>query len=303
MINLPQNDKLDVRILEKVLSDQYITLSYKLFWFKSILHFVVLGKKKIKFEELVNEMIATAWYMVAEYKLNLGYKDTLQKIVLHISYKYGISSSEPKKKIIEFLEGTEDPELIAMRKILYNYVPYRLISPFYDVELRRIPNTKPGLKNLTIMELSYSDEGSLYSFTDEKDTIIVNDIWFDYLYENQTIINGWLNYKLINYLQKKNPNVPGILFKLEPPLVKKLGAATKYWNEVGKVIPLKNIYMDEIINAENITRYGSMSIDHFIPWSFVMHDELWNLILSFKNVNSMKSNRLPDLDQSFGIIS
>ena len=26
MINLPQNDKLDVRILEKVLSDQYITL-------------------------------------------------------------------------------------------------------------------------------------------------------------------------------------------------------------------------------------------------------------------------------------
>jgi len=119
------------------------------------------------------------------------------------------------------------------------------------------------------------------------------------LYENQTIINGWLNYKLINYLQKKNPNVPGIPFKLEPPHARKLVAATKYWNEVGKVIPLKDIYMDEIINAENITRYGSMSIDHFIPWSFVMHDELWNLIPSFKNVNSMKSNRLPDLDQSF----
>jgi len=77
-----------------------------------------------------------------------------------------------------------------MRKILYNYVPYLLISPFYDVELRRIPNTKSALKNLTIMELSYSDEGTLYSFTAEKDTIIVNDIWFDYLYMNQTIING-----------------------------------------------------------------------------------------------------------------
>ena len=47
-----------------------------------------------------------------------------------------------------------------MRKMLYDYVPYRLISPFYDVELRRISNTKPGLKNLTIMELSYSDEGN-----------------------------------------------------------------------------------------------------------------------------------------------
>jgi hypothetical protein len=108
-----------------------------------------------------------------------------------------------------------------------------------------------------------------------------------------------LNYKLINYLQKKNPNVPGIPFKLEPTHARKLVAATKYWNEVGKVIPLKDIYMDEIINADNMSRFGAMSIDHFIPWSFVMHDELWNLIPCFKNVNSMKSNRLPDLDQSF----
>jgi len=28
-----------------------------------------------------------------------------------MSQKYGISSSEPKKKIIEFLEATKDPEL------------------------------------------------------------------------------------------------------------------------------------------------------------------------------------------------
>lgn len=39
-----------------------------------------------------------------------------------------------------------------------------------------------------------------------------------------------------------------------------------------------------------------MSVDHFIPWSFVLHDQLWNLIPTFKNINSSKSNKLPDLD-------
>ena len=43
----------------------------------------------------------------------------------------------------------------------------------------------------------------------------------------------------------------------------------------------------------------SISIDHFIPWSFVAHDELWNLLPTTKIINSKKSNRLPDLDEYF----
>lgn len=39
--------------------------------------------------------------------------------------------------------------------------------------------------------------------------------------------------------------------------------------------------------------------DHFIPWSFVMHDEPWNLVPMFKNMNSSKGSRLPNLDKFF----
>lgn len=35
-----------------------------------------------------------------------------------------------------------------------------------------------------------------------------------------------------------------------------------------------------------------MSIDHFIPWRFVLHDEMWNLVPTFKNINSKKSDNL-----------
>lgn len=299
MNNLPQDQKIDVRILERVLSDQYITLSYKLFWFRSIVGFVVRGKATLTFEEIVNDMIASAWYMVSEYKLNLGYKDTLQKLILFMTQKYKIPSNESKSKIIKFLEDTDDREIIEMRKTLYNFVPYRLITPFYEVELRELTNRNDRLTNLTIMELSYSDEKVLYSFSTQRETIIVNDKWVEYIITNQLIVKGWLNYKLINYLQKKNPNVPAIPFKLEAPKARSLSAATKYWNEVGKVMEIPDIYTGETINAENIRRFGSMSIDHFIPWSFTLHDEIWNLLPCFKNINSAKSNRLPNMERYF----
>ena len=36
-----------------------------------------------------------------------------------------------------------------------------------------------------------------------------------------------------------------------------------------------------------------MSIDHFVPWSYVAHDELWNLSPTTRSINSSKSNKLP----------
>jgi len=40
-----------------------------------------------------------------------------------------------------------------------------------------------------------------------------------------------------------------------------------------------------------------MSLDHFIPWSFVLHDRLWNLAPVSKSINSSKSDSLPVLDR------
>ena len=34
------------------------------------------------------------------------------------------------------------------------------------------------------------------------------------------------------------------------------------------------------------------SIDHVIPWSYIYHDDLWNLVYTHKSCNSSKSNRL-----------
>lgn len=44
---------------------------------------------------------------------------------------------------------------------------------------------------------------------------------------------------------------------------------------------------------------STFSLDHFLPWRFVAHDLLWNIIPTPKNVNSAKSDNLPNLTQYF----
>ena len=44
---------------------------------------------------------------------------------------------------------------------------------------------------------------------------------------------------------------------------------------------------------------NNISIDHFVPWSYVAHDELWNLHPTTRSVNSSKSNHLPEWNMYF----
>ena len=44
-------------------------------------------------------------------------------------------------------------------------------------------------------------------------------------------------------------------------------------------------------------------MDHFIPWSFVMNDELWNLMPMDPSLNGAKSNHLPKWEPFFNLFA
>jgi len=50
------------------------------------------------------------------------------------------------------------------------------------------------------------------------------------------------------------------------------------------------IYTGEPVSPEEFT------LDHFLPWSFVTHDRMWNLVPASRSINSSKSNSLPSLE-------
>ena len=55
-----------------------------------------------------------------------------------------------------------------------------------------------------------------------------------------------------------------------------------------------DIYTMRHFTKDALDSLGPMSVDHFVPWKFVLHDQIWNLVPTFRSPNSSKSDNLPD---------
>ena len=292
-MNLPEYQDLNIKYLQRLFDN--MSECYKLFWFQAITDEVAAGKTELRFDDLIDDMIVNAWYMVTEYKLNLGPADTLEALVLDAQRKTGLKSSEKKNVIIETIKGLKDKDLQKKKQVLTLNVPYRLQAPFM-ASLKGKDWDGPK-KDLAERINAYA--GIIYKFEliAGLDSIIdVNPLWAEYIKRNYEIISGWIHYNLITYLQRRNPNVPGLSSKLSPPQERNLEKVKKYWKVIMDIVPVREIY------GESVLEKRDMSIDHFVPWSYVAHDELWNLSPTTKSINSSKSNNLPDWDQYFPML-
>lgn len=298
MIYLPDEGRGEAGYLESMLSN--FSASYKLYWFKGIFDEVLEGKVVVGFSDIISRMIASAWYPVLYYNLNLGCSDQLADVIRFISEseRFAMSMESIPEQIIDFVNDCNDPELVKKKKNFENMVPYRLIRPFFEKELSiaKKNGVKDHALNSLIEKFSASNEESLYKIDKKSAQIIVNPRWVEYLKRNEAIVRGWLNYKLVDYLQKRNPSIPAIPYKIFPPVKRDLRLATNIWQKVLRYSGMSDIYTGLKFSIDNQSQFGGVSIDHFIPWSFVLHDELWNLCPTFKNINSKKGNRLPQKD-------
>ena len=293
-MQLPYSDELNIAAFSRLFDNK--SECYKLFWFQAILGEVCAGRLDILYEDLIDEMISDAWYMVTEYHLNLGPRDTLEKIVGHIYQKTHMLPSVRKQDILNWLKCCEDPAVIKYKKDLTQNVPYRLQVPFFESlrpkDLDCSPKKQAALINQQRRLMYYFDVVSGL-----QTVIHIDPDWAIYLKENQEILRGWIQYNMILYLQRRNPSVPGISDKLYPPQERKLEKVKKYWKILAELESFHEIYGGIEITKSNI------SIDHFVPWSYVAHDEFWNLHPTTRSINSSKSNNLPDWEHYFPLLA
>ncbi len=293
-MQLPYSDKLNIAALSRLFDNK--SECYKLFWFQAILRKVCAGEADIPYEDLIDEMIADAWYMVTEYHLNLGPRDTLEKAVSHIYKTAGIRPSVKKQDILNWLKQCEDVAVLRYKQQLSQNVPYRLQAPFY--EGFHADTWKCGVKELAFRIDQQKRLMYYFGAIAGLQTVIhIDSDWAEYLKENQEILRGWIRYNMIIYLQRRNPSVPGISDKLYPPQERKLEKVKKFWRLVSELDNFREIYGGEEITRKNI------SIDHFVPWSYVAHDEFWNLHPTTRSINSSKSNGLPDWQRYFPLLA
>lgn len=93
-------------------------------------------------------------------------------------------------------------------------------------------------------------------------------------------------YFLARFLSKLN-TVPQILEKVEREVTKR-ESLIRFATQFRALGESTCFYCNRGLNA------GELTVDHFIPWTFVFENRLWNLVPSCRPCNSSKADKLPD---------
>jgi hypothetical protein len=288
-VTLPHSFELDVAALSRLFDDT--ATSYKFIFFISYLDILrrrdFSANEPVSFRELTVEMLANSWYPHTYFKLSFGLQDK-------IASKLDSLNLEISQPILNF----RDTDKTLLRQTINNkilddslmrFVPYRLLRPFFEEDLIAL---RPHNLHSAIAQLAaqhFTERKPLYCFGKNRDSIIPHPVWVEYLRIHHPVIKGWAAWKWLEYMQRRNQGVPAVSSKLFPPQKRdSLKTQTEYWKLVLKHSDVRRIYTEERLSADKL------ALDHYLPWSFVSHDQLWNLIPTLPEVNSSKSDHLPE---------
>ncbi|MDT3401246.1 HNH endonuclease domain-containing protein [Mucilaginibacter terrae] len=280
-MNLPHQSDLPINLLAACFNNTVAT--YKFYWFLAIIGRVENGEMTIAKHSLFAEMVAHSWYTVNYFHLSFGKQDKLQRAIEEIKVIEHLTIDAKRDLIFKHLTQSSEKNTTKILQHFDAEVPHRFLSPWF----------KAGDKVLAYQYSQNLTNNCLYSVY--KDYIEINPNWLNYLKQNAGILKDFCYWNLAVYLQTKNPNVPDIPNKLNKvPMRKALGEQRKFWdiviNELGSV--------DCIYTNSKLT-VGHYAVEHFLPYAFVSHDLMWNLIPADPSFNSSKSDKLVPLEKYF----
>ncbi len=296
-------NELDIEGFSRMMKDP--SYCYKFYWLEAIVQLISENRLVATYDEIINEMIANAWYSVLEFHIHLSgiwgdgtIKDNLERAVLKLSELSDLPANASKIEIKNAI-AKFDRELHTEKQALTKNVPYKALSGFANKTGEHVSlDSSAGRMMAYYNKLSESDILLPYTFGSENGlcrTLTFSDAWVRMIKDNTVNILGWIQCEKVKWLQNNNPEVPGLIYKLAPldEKMRKLAHVRKLWDGILDLRNINDVFTDDEIDKKKY------DVDHFIPWSFVMNDELWNLMPMDSSLNSAKNNRLPNWDDFF----
>ena len=305
-IKVQYYNELDIQGFSQMLKDP--SFCYKFYWLEAIVNLISEGITETTFDAIIDEMIANAWYSVREFHIYLSglqadgmVRDGLERAILQLTELSTLPANASKIEIKNAI-GEYNSELKRFKEQLTNMVPYRALAGFFarskeKTEWNSIRRMTTYIKeindNITPLPYVLGESSKL------KKEVRFHQDWIKMIQDNTVNILGWIQYEKVKWLQNNNPEVPGLIYKLAPmdEKMRKLSNVRKLWQGIMKVQEIRDIFTGQPVKE---TQYD---VDHFIPWSFVMNDELWNLMPMDSSLNSAKSNRLPKWNPFFEVFA
>ena len=296
--SLPAQDGIDTLAFAETLAAT--TSSYKFFWLLALLK-ILKGRDyraadPIPFSEFIFVMLKRAKAPICRFNLSFGKHDDMLKHLKNIDRQIGDD--------VAWEKADAPPECPAFGRACANFaltVPYLWIRPFVANETAGAEGktrSKAKLNNAIAVALCKKAKGKIpppYVINNIETGgghIVIHPLWADYLSRNAGLVEGWCLWHFANFAQARNPNIPAIVAKLaadEDDRRKSLAEPRKFWREIlRKTGGMRCIYSRRELTA------GAFDLDHYVPWSFVGHDSMWNLIPVDSEVNSSKRDNLPN---------
>ena len=287
---LPKSNRVPVGALSQVFRNT--TNSYKYLFTLALLK--VIGRRALGYRDslvisladLKVEMLTIAWYPHVLFRLSFGQQDMVADAIDSLPPISGnVERTAGQHQLIRDHLQHADPSDRLMR-----YVPYRLIRPFFAKETRGLPDQTVNSRIAELCVDRRQGNKPLYAFTDDQQLIVLDQEWHAYLREHYGIVESWVLWKFLEYMQARNPNTPNIGAKLAPsPTRRSLVQERNIWRrciESGSN-RISCPYSGEVLGPV-------FALDHVLPWSLVAHDQLWNLVPCYPEANSAKSASIPD---------
>ncbi len=287
------------------MSPSRVTLTYKFFWFLALLGLTEERAMKgltVDFSALdvMVRMVSLAWYPLS-FRLSFGHRDSLREIVGRVGEHVlltGMETPDEVEAAIRARIGSDPKEALALSAItrdLRRYVPTAFLSPWKlglegPVNGKAVEATAGFPNGIPYRFLPGSREEGGWR-------VRMNPAWVPYLIDNIEVLRGYGYWRLAEFLQARNPSVPGITLKLfHTEGDRSLAPQRKLWGRYLSAMsaggkPVRCIYDPSVaIDPDDY------ALDHFLPWKFVAHNQLWNLTPATPGLNSSKSDQIPEVE-------
>jgi 5-methylcytosine-specific restriction endonuclease McrA len=229
---------------------------------------------RIEYKQIAEKFLEYYWFQECKYKLKQDFKVERMPVIIRIirkycgeeyiaeSYeKYFKSKSELKEKMISEIERTCLQDVIPRLQPKDNYTLYRHYHTLSS------NGKKYRLPPATQRYIEIDPETFLY---------------FKQYYHELTKL---LIYEWAKFLERTN-FTPRLIAKLESLGIQKRKSLTKFKKILLHQMDAKCFYCNDPVYLDNL------HIDHFIPWSYIFEDDIWNLVISCSDCNLKKSDAL-----------
>ncbi len=143
----------------------------------------------------------------------------------------------------------------------------------------------PAFQNISVGQ-GAEERKVFYDYDNKSKKLYLRKEAFDFFKKNNSILSKAVLAEWAKFLEKINHSLPRLVAKID-----------QYDLKRGSLNTVRNMYLkhtDHCFYCASKLEDDYIEVDHFIPWSYIFDDAVWNLVLSCKDCNRKKSNSLAE---------